>query len=233
MRISARAAAYVILGCVAIATSVPATAQATTSPTAKNWRDSAPVKPKEWKACKLDCRYEYVKRLVAEIDDTCEPFLKPPGKERDQLMMKIGSLDDLELGIKRQCEKIDAANATEADTGLFGASEPTGGVDEAGNGSGNSDPALDPRAAGQMAGPGVPLRRGNSRGRNCSIWGPGFQRSANGRCELTRGRDSNVAKYERPAAKCVRGDTDVLEVPLPKGGTRTIRMKCDLDANYR
>lgn len=76
-------------------------------------------------------------------------------------------------------------------------------------------------------GPGYGPRRGGRP--NCRHW-PGFAYNpANGRCELTRGRDASVAKYDRPRAGCRPEDVQTLSVPLPNGGTRTIRMVCRAD----
>lgn len=79
-------------------------------------------------------------------------------------------------------------------------------------------------------GPGYGRYHGAQRGRpSCRQW-PGFRfNPTSGQCELTRGRDGNVVQYDRPNAGCAPGSVQILRVPLPHGGTRTITMRCRSD----
>jgi len=77
--------------------------------------------------------------------------------------------------------------------------------------------------------------QGNRRGQpNCKLW-PGTAFNSNtGTCDMTRvGRNEVTRKYDRPNVGCKLGDPIVLKVPLPGGGTRTLRGTCRPDAEVR
>ena len=75
--------------------------------------------------------------------------------------------------------------------------------------------------------------KGKGKQRDCSHW-PGFEwNAATNSCDQTFDRASGdprvLEEFDRPDANdCPPGETRILKVPLEKGGTRAIRVKCRL-----
>ena len=194
---------------------------------------------RKFSALNFDQRMEIVYATLEKHDCRKDLGVGFKDNQGQAVIMRIPTQDALEARIEELCkEYLDKADKIAEDLTLDETAAPAAAD-------------ADTRTPGKMARyddrdprfdrgptfdrPGHGHRHGGKHGgaANCKNW-PGFTLSPNGNCELTRSRDENVVKYDRPNTNdCKAGDVTPLVVPLPGGGKRTIKMRCRFGSEMR